>query len=317
MSVVDIINSRQSTGISLEVLPPLKGNSIDQVFRTIDRLIEFDPQYINITTHHSEYVFKELPDGSYKRVAERKRPGTVATAAAIKHRYGIPVVPHILCNGFTREETEYALIDLNFLGITDLLLLRGDKPKTGVNVVDPTQMHAHATGLQMQVNDFNAGHFLDGVEMELQENPFSYGVACYPEKHEEAPNLESDLHWLKEKQKNGAGYAVSQMFFDNEKYFSFVQRCRAEGITIPIIPGLKPVTLPSQLSILPRIFSTEIPEAFASELRKCSTKEAATQVGIEWCTAQSRELIAAGVPLLHYYTLNATESVRQVIANVF
>ncbi len=316
MKVADLINGSATTAFSFEILPPLKGGSIQKVYNVIDRLREFDPKYINITSHHSEYIYKTLPDGSFQKVNIRKRPGSVAIASAIQNKYGIPAVPHIICKGFTKDETEYALIDLNFLGVYNLLLLRGD-----VKTIEAGQnselYHEHATDLQQQVNNFNKGIALDGSMFEANETPFSYGMACYPEKHEEAPNMESDIFYLKEKVKNGADYLVTQMFFDNEKYFSFVDRCRAEGITVPIIPGIKPVVLKSQLTVLPRVFRSDIPEPFAAELRKCKTDDEVRAVGVEWCIAQCRELVARGVPSLHFYTLMASESVYKVAKAIY
>ncbi len=314
MSVTDLLNNSKKTAFSFEILPPLKGNSIDKVYSIIDKLIEFDPKYINITTHHSESVYKTLENGLLQKVNIRKRPGTVAIAAAIQQKYNIPAVPHIICKGYTKDETEYALIDLDFLGIHNLLLLRGDANKLDNNTEN---QYTHATELQKQVNDFNQGIALDGSIFDKPSIPFSYGVAGYPEKHEEAPNMDSDIFYLKEKVKNGADYIVTQMFFDNEKYFSFVERCRDEGITIPIIPGIKPVVLKNQLNILPRIFRSDIPEAFAIELRKCKTDDEVKIVGIEWCINQCKELIQKGVPSLHFYTLMATESVKQVAKEVY
>jgi methylenetetrahydrofolate reductase (NADPH) len=258
-----------------------------------------------------------LPNGFFEQVAVRHRPGTVAIAVAIQNKYKITVVPHIICSGFTKSETEYALIDLSFLGIENLLVLRGDKAKQEKAYVPGPESHAHAIDLQQQINDYNAGKFLDGSTFEKSSTPFSYGVAGYPEKHEDAPNVDSDIYWLKEKVKAGAEYIVTQMFFDNEKYFSFVDRCRAEDINVPIIPGLKPLTLSNQLNVLPNIFHIDIPESFASELRKCKTKEESTQVGIEWCTMQAKELKAKGVPSIHFYSLNAIQSVKRVAEKVF
>ena len=315
MSVVDRIRNARTTAFSFELLPPLKGNGIETVYRTIDTLREFDPQYINITTHRSEVVFRETEGGLYERVSERHRPGTVAVAAAIQNKYRIPVVPHVICSGFTKSETEYELIDLQFLGITDLLLLRGDKGKHEKEFVPLG--HTHATELQQQVNRFNEGFFLDGTPMRSPVKPFSYGMACYPEKHEEAPNLESDLHYAKQKVDNGAEYLVTQMFFDNAKYYAFVDRCRAAGITVPVIPGLKPVTLRNQLTVLPKVFHTDIPEAFATELRKCRTDAEAAEVGVEWCTMQAKDLVAHGVPSIHFYSLMATQSVKRVAQAVY
>ncbi len=315
MSVIDRINNTKSTAFSFELLPPLKGNGIETVYKTIDTLREFDPKYINITTHRSEMVYKEMPNGLFERVSERHRPGTVAVAAAIQNKYQIPVVPHIICSGFTKSETEYALIDLQFLGITDLLLLRGDKAKHEKSFV-PTG-HIHATELQEQVNLFNEGMFLDGTKMKGSIKPFSYGMACYPEKHEEAPNLESDLFYAKQKVANGAQYLVTQMFFDNTKYYEFVEKCRANGINVPIIPGIKPVTVRNQLTVLPKIFHTDIPEAFACELRKCKTDEEAAEVGVEWAIGQAKDLIAHGVHSIHFYSLMATQSVKRVAQAVY
>ncbi len=314
-SVTELINREAKTAFSFEILPPLKGNSIQKVFSIIDKLIEFDPKYINITTHHSENIFKELPDGSIQKVNVRKRPGSVAIAAAIQAKYGITAIPHMICKGFSREETEYALIDLNFLGIHNLLLLRGDAHKNGPKI-EGTFNH-HATDLQKQVNDFNNGISADGERFEAFETPFRYGMACYPEKHEEAPNMETDLMYAKMKQDLGAEYLVTQMFFDNEKYFSFVERCRQIGITIPIIPGVKPIVKQDQLTVLPRVFRSDIPMELATELMKCQTDEQAKAVGIEWGIHQCKELIKSGVPGLHFYSLLATDSVRQIAKEIY
>lgn len=314
--VIDLINESEHTAFSFEILPPLRGNSIQKVYNVIDKLREFDPKYINITAHHSEYIYKSMPDGSFQKVNVRKRPGSVAIASAIQNKYGIPAVPHIICKGFTKDETEYALIDLNFLGVYNLLLLRGDIKTLEVEQ-KPELYHDHATDLQQQVNRFNEGFLLDGSRMEGIETPFSYGMACYPEKHEEAPNMDSDIFYLKEKVRNGADYLVTQMFFDNAKYFAFVERCRAEGITIPIIPGIKPIVFRNQLTVLPRVFRSDIPEPFAAELRKCKTDDEAKEVGIEWAIQQCKELIAYGVPSLHFYTMMASESVRRIAKEIY
>lgn len=315
MSIVNKISTTGKTAFSFELLPPLKGNGIASVYRTIDALREFDPKYINITTHRSEMVYKELPGGLFERVAERHRPGTVAIAAAIQNKYHIPVIPHILCSGFTPEETEYLLLDLQFLGITDLLLLRGDKARHDKEFV-PTG-HRHATDLQAQVNMFNQGVFLDGTKMRSEIQPFSYGMACYPEKHEEAPNLASDIQYAIQKVEAGAEYLVTQMFFDNSKYYGFVDQLRAAGVKVPVIPGIKPITLMNQLTVLPKIFHADIPEDFATELRKCTTDQDAVEVGVEWCTSQVKDLIAHGAPSIHFYTMMATQSVKRVAKVVF
>lgn len=318
MRVIELLNNNKKTAFSFEILPPLKGNSFAKVCNIIDKLKEFDPKYINITTHHSENIFVNAGnDGLLKKVNVRKRPGTVAIAAAIQYHYGITAVPHIICKGFTKMETEYALIDLNFLGVHDLLLLRGDANKLEKDQVPEEQGHEFTTDLQEQVNLFNQGISLDGSSFEKMETPFSYGVACYPEKHEEAPNIDSDMFYLKKKIEMGAEYAVTQMFFDNKKYFEFVERCRNEGITVPIIPGIKPIVLKNQLNVLPRVFRSDIPEEFAVELRKCKTDEAVRKVGIEWSINQCKELIANGVSSIHFYTLMATNSVREVAKAVY
>ncbi|GHT78489.1 methylenetetrahydrofolate reductase [Bacteroidia bacterium] len=317
MSIIHLLKNSSKTAFSFEILPPLKGNNFSKVCHIIDKLREFDPKYINITTHHSEIVYKENAQGVLQKIQIRKRPGTVAIAGAIQNKYKIPAVPHIICKGFTKEETEYALIDLQYLGVSDLLLLRGDANKLQKDQIVPGKSHEHTTGLIEQVNRYNQGIDMEGNTFEKPETPFSYGVACYPEKHEEAPNMESDIAFLKEKIALGAEYAVTQMFFDNRKYFNFVKRCREEDIIVPIIPGIKPIVLLDQLTVLPKIFRSEIPEALANELRKCKTDDEAKRVGVEWSIAQCRELIQAGVPSLHFYTLMATESVRQVAKEIY
>lgn len=317
MKITELIKNNKSTAFSFEVLPPLKGNSIEKVFNTIDLLREFDPKYINITTHRSEVMYRNTDDGLYKRISERTRPGTVAVAAAIQNKYQIPAVPHIICSGFTQSETEYALIDLNFLGIYDIFILRGDKAKHEPRFIPTAEGHEHALDLQHQINRYNEGYFLDGSKMEVDNTPFSYGVAGYPEKHDEAPNIESDIKWLKAKVDAGADYVVTQMFFDNSRYFEFVERCRQAGINVPIIPGIKPINLCSQLTVLPKIFHIDLPEPLAVELRKCKTDAEAKEVGIEWCAMQARELKAAGVPSIHFYSMAAAQSVKRVAQLVY
>lgn len=317
MRVIDLINSQEKTAFSFEILPPLKGTGIERLYQTIDLLREFDPKYINITTHRSEYVYKELGNGLFQRIRLRRRPGTVAVAAAIQNKYGITVVPHVLCSGYTCEDTEYTLLDLQFLGITDLLVLRGDKAKHESVFVPEKGGHAHAIELEEQINNFNKGIFVDGSEMTVTKTPFSYGVACYPEKHEEAPNLESDIYWLKKKIEAGAEYAVTQLFYDNRKYFAFVEQARAAGITCPIIPGIKPMKKLSQLSVIPKTFKVDIPEELAHEVQKCTTDEQVRQVGIEWCIQQCRELMAHGVPSIHFYSIGAADSIREVARQIY
>ncbi|MDR1747273.1 MAG: methylenetetrahydrofolate reductase [Tannerella sp.] len=316
MKVIDLINGGKQTAFSFEILPPLKGNSIRKVFEVIDKLREYDPKYINITSHHSEYIEKTQPDGSFRKIHIRKRPGSVAIAAAIQNKYGITAVPHLICKGFTKEETEYALIDLNFLGVYDLLLLRGDVKNLPLSARQG-EYHEYATDLQRQVNLFNRGIALDDSIFERVETPFSYGMACYPEKHEEAPNPASDLFYTIEKVKNGADYLVTQMFFDNAKYYAYVERLRAEGVTAPVIPGIKPIVFLNQLNVLPKVFRSEIPEALACELRKCRNDAEAKEVGIEWSIQQCKDLIAHGVPSLHFYTYMANDSVSRIAKAVY
>ncbi|MDH6309868.1 methylenetetrahydrofolate reductase (NADPH) [Dysgonomonas sp. PFB1-18] len=315
-TVVDLINKSDKTAFSFEILPPLKGNNIEKVYNIIDKLIEFDPKYINITTHHSEYMDKEMPDGTVKRVNIRKRPGSVAIAASIQHKYDVMAIPHMICKGFSREETEYALMDLNFLHVCNLLLLRGDTKRLAPEQIYPN-INEYATDLQTQVNNFNMGIAADGSEFERNATPFAYGMACYPEVHEDAVSAESDIQYMKQKADNGAEYFVTQMFFDNQKYFSFVEKCRKEGITQPIIPGVKPIVLMNQLEVLPRIFRSSIPEELASELRKCKTDEEAKEVGVEWGIKQCKELITYGVPSIHFYSLMATDSIRKIAKEIY
>ena len=279
MSVIDLINAEKSTAFSFEILPPLKGAGIDRLLSEIETLLPYNPKYINITTHRSEYVFSPEPNGMYCRKLTRRRPGTVAVAAAIKAKYGVTVVPHILCSGYTPEETEYTLIDLQFLGITDLFVLRGDKAPHQKNFTPENGGHAHAIDLQMQINKYNQGIFYDGKEMDKLPPQFCYGVACYPENHAETPNAERDLYWLQKKVEAGAQYAVTQMFFDNKKYFEFVENARTAVITVPIIPGIKPLKKLTQLSVHPRSFKIDLAEELASERRKCKTDEEVADIG--------------------------------------
>lgn len=315
--IIDVIESRMNPFLSLEILPPLKGNSIYKVFDIIDKLKKFDPQFVNITSHHSEYIYKPLPNGTHRRVSVVKRPGTVAIAAAIQNRYGLIPVPHIICRGFTKEETEYALLDLNFLGINNLMLLRGDDKREFISDTEKENYHEHATDLQNQINLFNKGIGLEDMSIQGIETPFSYGMACYPEKHEEAPNMESDIHYLKMKVDNGADYLITQMFYDNDKYFSFVDRCRAEGISVPIIPGIKPIYRKQQLTVLPKVFRTDIPEALASQIRNAESDREVKEIGIDWCIKQCEELIERGVPGIHFYTMGISDGVARIAEKIF
>lgn len=313
MKVVELINiHKDKKNFSFEVLPPLKGTGTGKLFATIDKLKEFDPLYINITTHHSEYVYRELDNGQFERMRIRRRPGTVAIAAAIQQKYGIPVIPHVICSGATIEHIEYELLDLQFLGIENLLLLRGDKAKDDRVFTPVTGGHAHTTDLIEQVNRFNSGYFADGSAIKMPGTPFGYGVACYPEKHDEAPNMEMDMGYLKMKQDMGAEYAVTQLFYDNSKYFDYVDKARAMGITIPIIPGIKPLAKLSQLTVVPKTFHCDLPQELAAEVRRCKTDDDAKQLGIEWATHQCQELYAHGINNIHFYTVSAVDSVAEV-----
>lgn len=313
MAVANLISQGSSERqFSFEVLPPLKGTGTERLFRDIEKLCELNPAFINITTHHSEYVYRELSDGRFERERRRLRPGTIAVAAAIRQRFNVTVQPHIICSGITIEDIEYELLDLQFLGITDLLLLRGDKAKDDRTFQPTPGGHAHTTDLIRQVQRFNEGFFANGEAIKCPGPKFDIGVACYPEKHEEAPNMEMDMMYLKQKQDLGAQYAVTQLFFDNQKYFSFVERARALGITIPIIPGIKPLAKLNQLSVVPRTFHCDIPEPLACEMVKCKTDADAARLGIEWTTQQCRELYQHGVNDIHFYTVGAVDSVVEI-----
>ena len=316
MDILDKINSNDKRRFSFEVLPPLKGNGTGSLFSTIEKLSEMDPSYINITTHHSEYVYKELEDGTFERSRVRRRPGTVAISAAIQNRFDIPVVPHIICSGITKEDIEYELLDLQFLDVDNLLLLRGDKAKEDSKFKAVAGGYEHTTELQEQVNRFNEGVFIDGTPIKKPGKKFHYGVACYPEKHEEAPNPEMDLHYLKMKQDLGAEYAVTQLFYDNKKYFEFVEKARKAGITIPIVPGIKPLAKLSQLTMVPKTFHCDLPQELAQEILKCKTDEDAKALGIEWGKAQCEELYRAGVNNIHFYTMSAVDSVLEIVRSV-
>lgn len=317
MKVIDIINHSNKTVFSFELLPPLKGNDTSKIYRTIESLVDFDPKYINITTHRDEMVFKELPGGAIEKRTVRKRPGTVAIASAIQHKYGIPVVPHILCGGFSKSETEHVLIDLNFMGVNNVLALRGDGLKTDPVFCSEPDGHANANELVEQIVNLRNGKYL---EEDLKNNSpldFCIGVAGYPEKHFEAPNFATDMMNLKRKVDTGADYIVTQMFFDNRVYYDFVDQCRAAGITVPIIPGIKPINLKNQLTVLPKIFSIDLPQGLSAELAKCKNNEDAKEVGTEWAIQQSKDLVANNVPSLHIYTYGLSDNTRKIVEAVF
>lgn len=279
--------------------------------------MQFEPAYINITTHRTDVVYKEVAAGIFQRMTERKRPGTVAIAAALKARYGVATVPHVICSGFTPSELENELIDLSYLGITDLLVLRGDRAKGDNHFIQENGGYLHAVELCEQVSKFNSGELLDGTVHKMQVEPFSFGVAGYPEKHEEAMNIDMDIEYLKAKIDAGAEYIVTQMFFDNAKYFEFVNRCRAAGIEVPIIPGLKPLTSLTQQALLPKTFHIDLPMELAEQLRKCKSNDDVKVLGVEWGTMQAKELKAAGVPSIHFYSMNAVSSIEQIAKNVY
>lgn len=311
-----IANAKGNTLFSIEVLPPQKGKTIDDLLKVIEPLMEFKPPFIDVTYHREELIYKKRADGLIEEIPLRKRPGTVGICAAIKGRYNVDTVPHLVCGGFTPEETEDALFTLHYLGINNVLLLQGDQDLTQKKVAKPSA-YKYASDLVKQVAEMNLGKYLhEETENELKTN-FCIGVAAYPEKHFEAPNLNTDLKWLKHKVDCGADYIVTQMFFDNQKYFDFVDKCRAAGITIPIIPGLKPIAQRTQLSVLPRIFHIDIPNDLADAIEGCKDDKQVKRLGIEWCIQQSKELKAAGVPCLHYYTMSRSEATIEIAKAVF
>lgn len=312
MKVTDHINKAKDTLISFEILPPLKGKTIDSIYAQLDPLMQFQPAFVNVTYHRSEHIFKKRADGSFEKVEVRKRPGTVGICAAIMNHYKVDAVPHLICGGFSKQETENALIDLHFLGIHNVLALRGDATKSETVFEPEPDGHAYAIDLLKQIVNLNKGVYLEDDIRDGHKTEFSVGVAGYPEKHFEAPNLESDMRYLKLKVEAGAEYVTTQMFFDNSKYFDFVKKCREMGINVPIIPGLKPLTTHRQLSVLPRTFHVDIPKELSNEIMKCKTNEDVEKVGAEWLFQQSKELKEAGVPALHYYTLGK----HHVVANV-
>ncbi len=317
MKITEHLKSAKDTLFSIEILPPLKGKSIQSIFDGIDPLMEFKPAFVDVTYHREEYIYKKREGGYLEKVSIRKRPGTVGICAAIMNKYDVEAVPHIICGGFTREETENALIDLQFLGIDNVLALRGDSIKTESQFVPEPGGHNYAIDLVKQIKDMNSGIYLDDEMKDASPTDFCMGIAGYPEKHFEAPNLYSDMKWLKAKVDAGADYIVTQMFFDNKKYFEFVDLCRKNDINVPIIPGLKILTSKSQLVALPKIFHIDLPQEMFVELEKCKDDKAVKEVGIKWCIEQSKELKKAGVPCLHYYTMGTSDSTKRVAKEVF
>lgn len=316
MKVIDHIQQAKGTLVSFEVLPPLKGKGIEALYKHLDPLMEFKPSFINVTYHRSEHVFKKNSDGSFKKVVIRKRPGTESICAAIMNRYNVDTVPHLICGGFSINDTEDALINLRYLGIDNVLVLRGDAAKNETAFEPEPDGHRFASDLLKQVTDLNAGIYLEDDLKGPHKTDFCIGVAGYPEKHFEAPNMQTDLKFLKAKVDAGADYIITQMFFDNEKFYSFVKNCREAGITVPIIPGLKPVYSKKQLTILPKTFHIDLPTDLSNEILKCKSDEDVEKVGEEWLLHQSKDLKKNGVPVLHYYTLGKPHVVANVVKNI-
>ncbi len=312
-----IAQSKGETRFSFEILPPLKGQHIDSIFNNIDPLMEFNPPFIDVTYHREEYTYKELENGLLEKKVVKKRPGTVGICAAIQNKYNVDAIPHILCGGFTKEDTENFLIDLDFLEIDNVVALRGDAVKSEMYFKSEKNGHNYASDLVGQIGNLNKGKYLDEDLQNSSATNFCIGVAGYPEKHMEAPSMESDIHFLKKKIKNGADYIVTQMFFDNQKYFDFVKKCRKEGITVPIIPGLKPISTKKQLNLIPYRFKVDLPDDLVMAVVKAKDNKAVRQVGIEWCIAQSKELIKAKVPFVHYYSMGKSDNIQTIASEVF
>ena len=318
MKVTDYFeNANGNTLISFEVLPPLKGGSMKAIFDTLDPLMEFKPPFIDVTYHREEFIYIKKSSGYYEKTAIRKRPGTVGICAAIMHRYGVDAVPHLICGGFTKEETENVLIDLNFLDINNVLALRGDARKFDGKFIPERDGHHYALDMVKQIQDMNNGKYLDENIENGEKTNFCIGIAGYPEKHFEAPNLESDLDFAKKKVEAGAKYIVTQMFFDNKYYFEYVKRCREIGIDVPIVPGLKPLTKKYQLNSIPRLFHLDLPQELATELAAAKDAKGRKEVGIKWCIHQSKELKKKGVPCLHYYTMGDVETIKRIVEKVY
>lgn len=316
MKVTDHLKSAENPLFSFEILPPLKGKSIQSIFDGIDPLMDFDPKFINVTYHREEYIYKERDQGLLEKIAIRKRPGTVGICAAIMNKYQVDAVPHLICGGFSKEETENALIDLQFLGIDNVLALRGDSIKTESSFKPHPNGHQYAVELIDQISEMNMGKYLI-EDIKLEPTDFCIGAAGYPEKHFEAMNLSTDLEFLKKKVEAGAEYIVTQMFFDNQKFFNFVDACRAAGIEVPIIPGLKPIKSMNHISFLPKFFHIDYPEVLSKELLKCKSNADVEQLGIEWGIEQSKELKEFGVPCIHYYTMSNSSSVKAIAKEIF
>jgi len=317
MKITDHIKNANGKALfSFELLPPVKGKSIDEIYKAIDPLMEFKPPFIDVTYHREDYIYKQHDNGLLEKVSYRKRPGTVAICAAIMNKYKVDAVPHLICGGFTKEETENALIDLQFLGIDNVLVLRGDARHADSSFIPTPGGHAYATDLLKQVTDMNTGKYLHEDHSAFKTD-FCIGVAGYPEKHFEAPNLKTDFRYLKQKVEMGAEFIVTQMFFDNSKYISFVEECRKNGINVPIIPGLKPITSSKQLISLPKVFHIDLPEELSEAVQACKDEKQVKEVGIEWMIQQCKELMQAGAPVLHFYTMSNPEPTKKIAQAIF
>ncbi|MEN9440010.1 MAG: methylenetetrahydrofolate reductase [Bacteroidota bacterium] len=316
MKVTEHLKEAKDTLFSFEILPPLKGKSIQSIYDGIDPLMEFKPRFVNVTYHREEFIYKERENGLLEKIAIRKRPGTVGICAAIMNKYQVDAVPHLICGGFSKEETENALIDLQFLGIDNVLALRGDSIKTEATFRPHKDGHKYAVELIQQIGEMNHGTYMMD-DIQLEPTDFCIGTAGYPEKHFEAMNMTTDLQYLKAKVDAGADYIVTQMFFDNQKYFDFVAACREIGINVPIIPGLKPIKTMDHITFLPKFFKIDYPEALSNELLKCKDNKQVEQLGIEWGIQQSKELKAAGVPCIHYYTMSNSSMVKAIAKEIF
>lgn len=317
MKITDHIQQAKDTVISFEVLPPTKGKSIQSLYAHLDPLMEFNPAFINVTYHRAEQVFKKRADGNFERVEIRKRPGTVGICAALMNKYKVDAVPHLICGGFSKEETENALIDLDFLGINNVLALRGDAAANEKFFTPHPHGHRYAEDLVKQIVTMNGGQYMEDDIIDGAKTDFCIGVAGYPEKHFESPNMDTDIYYLKRKIELGANYVTTQLFYNNEHYFAYVNKCRENGIDVPIIPGLKPITNKRQLSTIPRVFSVEVPLELYNEMMKAKTDEACEQVGTEWLLHQCQDLLKKGVPVLHFYTLGKPQVIYNVLKKLF
>ena len=317
MTITEILHQPAPSRFSIELLPPLKGQHIDSIYRTMDALMTFNPAFVDVTYHREEYVYREVGPGLLQKRTVRKRPGTVGICAALMNRYEIETVPHIICGGFSVEETENALIDLDFVGVRNVLALRGDAIRSEGRFKADADGHTYAIDLVDQIVDLNKGVYLDPDLKNTTATSFCIGVAGYPEKHFEAPNPDSDLRWLKQKVDHGAEYIITQMFFDNRRYFDFVDRCRDNGIDVPIIPGIKPLTTATQLSVLPQVFHVDLPDELVAAVEAAKTKDQVREAGISWCTRQAEELLDRGVPTLHFYTMGKANPTVEIARRVF